>query len=215
MCKHPTSSSAIIQVSEVLSTQLIRKPFPREAILNLPWAVTVPPVGTFVPMGGIKVPTGGTLFVGKSGEVVLHVFLVEMCFDIGGVALQHAAYLLLLCGIEHPLAVLVAVVGSLASEIVGQGDTEVVTSVAALYLAVDLGKAACHHYFLCFLVVQASLFATRIWEHARPSRMLFRCLKECLVAKAPVLLLAVVAWTEGPPFWYFLEIDHCMWLQML
>lgn len=122
--------------------------------------------GTFVPTYGTKVPTGGTLLIGQSCEVVLHVFLIEMWVDIGGIALQHAEDLLLLGGIEKPIAVLVAVVGSLASEIIGQRDTEAVTTVAAVYLAVDMGKTACHHHLLSLLVVQAACFATCRWQHA-------------------------------------------------
>jgi len=131
-----------------------------------------------------------------------------MWVDIGGIALQHAEDLLLLGGIEKPIAVLVAVVGSLASEIIGQRDTEAVTAVAAVYLAVDMGKAASHHHLLCLLVVQAACFATCRWQHARPACMLFGCLKEGLVSQTLAFLLTVIAWTEGPPFGYFVEIDH-------
>ncbi len=106
---------------------------------------------------------------------------------------------LLLDRVEQSLAILVAVVGAFAAEIIGQCYSYVVPCIAALQLFIDACEATRHPHLLEFTEIVALTVLPGIGQDARPLGLITRSAHASLIAQAVGCLWAVGLVADGPP----------------
>ena len=115
------------------------------------------------------------------------------------VASQQVQDPLLLGRVEQSLAILVAVVGAFATEIIGQCYSYVVACITALQLFIDAYEATRHPHLLEFTEIVALTVLPGIGQDARPLSLIMRSAHAGLIAQAVGSLWAVGLVADGPP----------------
>ena len=164
-------------------------------------------VGRCVPWGGTNCALlAGLLIV--LGKVIILKRLVETDLHAWRISMYDVNNLLPQLRINESLAILVAIICTLAAKMSRQSIAYLGTGLARLHIFIDSSDTLSHCHFLSLLIKSALAILNGIRKNTRPQLILLWNLHANLMAKTSLCHLTIIFGAQCPPIWNFLVIKH-------